>query len=120
MAAVYRFDLDPLFIKPLSQPLLQSRHRLSQRVRFIVLEYEPAVVQGSHDETEALLVANLDVPVPYPLRDSRELLLDGLLFCGRLDPLGTMGFPYLPEVVLVGFPDLWKLLPNRYLDSEFC
>ena len=67
-----------------------------------------------------LLVANLDVPVtPYPLRDGGEQLLDGVLFCGRLDHAPAVGLSVLLQVALVGSLHLGEFPVDGDLDAEF-
>src|SRR5262249_60109041 len=92
-------QVDPLFVKPLPQPLLQSGQRLGQRVGAVVLEGQPSVVQRPHHAAEPLLVAYFDVPVtPAPLRRGREQLLDALLPGGRLDHAPPVRLPLLPPI----------------------
>src|SRR5262245_9164012 len=73
LAAVCRFDFNPLALEPFQQALLQSSHRLGQCLGPVVLEGQSAVVQCPDHEPEHLLVADLDVAVaPHPLGDGRE------------------------------------------------
>src|SRR4051794_11289953 len=86
-------NLDPLLLEPLAQALFKSRQRLRECPWPVVLEGQPAVVERPGHEAEALLVADLDVPVPHPLGHGREQLLDAGLLGGRLHHAGAAGPP---------------------------
>jgi hypothetical protein len=88
-------NVNPLFLEPVAQPFLQRGQRLGQRVRPVILEGQPAVVQRPHHKTEALLVTDLDVPAPHPLGQGWEQLVDAGLLGGWLDQAGAAGFPDL-------------------------
>ena len=59
-------------LEMLGQTFLQRRHRLGQRVSLVVLENDPAVVDGPDDEAEALLIPDLDVAVPLSEGEAQQ------------------------------------------------
>src|SRR5262245_39984923 len=111
---------DALFPEPACQPGFQHRHRLSQRLRGVVLEVQPAVADRTRHEADALLVPDLDVPVaPDILGDRREHRLDLRLFGGRPEHPGPLPVPQSPKMSLDRLLDARQLPLDGYLDTEF-
>src|SRR5207245_10895097 len=108
-----------LLLEPLPRPLLHSGHRLGQRVRLVVLDNQSAVVQRPDHEAEALLVANLDMPVPDPLGDGGERLGNIATAWRKHDYWARTCLAHLPEKVLIDFLYLGQSIVNRGCDAKF-
>src|SRR5262249_24821705 len=119
LAAICRFDFDPLGLEPFHESFLQSAQRIGQRVGLAILEHQSARVQRSHEEAETFLVTNLDVPVAFhELGDGRELLGNVASAWRHHEDRTRTRFAHLSEEILIDLLHLGEFIVNRGFDAE--
>jgi hypothetical protein len=108
-----------LLLEPLPQPILQSHHRLGQRVAAVILEDQPGVVERTGHET-GFPPPDLD-PTALPDPSAGRWQLFGFRWRAWEihDPKTGTGLAHLSEKVFMDDLQLGEIILDRNLDTDF-